>query len=99
VRVARACSTIRADARDRVAGDFALSEIGFGEQREHAGAVAQARAIVGPRQAVVALGRAAFERGGEHFAGPRAVAEHGERGGDLRLRHRRLEDASLVSAR
>ena len=53
-----------AGARDRVALNFA-AELGLGDEREHGRGVAQPRAIVGPRDALVALGVERLKRRAE----------------------------------
>ena len=84
----------RAGALDRVALNLA-AQIGLGDEREHGRGVAQARAVVGPRGALVALGFERVKRRGESLGRTRPVAEHRERRGELRLAERRCEGFEL----
>ena len=84
----------RAGALNRVALNLA-AQIGLGDEREDGGGVAQSRAVVGPRDALVALGFEGVKRRAESLGRARPVAEHRERGGELRLAERRREGFEL----
>ncbi len=83
-----------AGARDRVALNCA-AEIGLGDERKHGRGVAQPRAIVGPRDALVALGVESLERRAESAGGARLVPEHRQRSRKLGLAERGREGVEL----
>ena len=80
---------------DGVGGHVACGRIGLGDQRQHRGGVAQARAVIGPGKPGVLLGRERSQRGGEDLAGAGAVAEHRQRRAELSLGERRRERVEL----
>ncbi len=94
-RSARAASTEAPARATASARRLAAGEVSLGDEREHGGRVAQARAVVGARHALVALGLERGQRGGESPAGAGAVAEHRERRAELRLGERGRESVEL----
>ena len=72
-----------------------LCRIAFGRERHHHGGVAQRRAVIGAADLDLGLLGERGDGHAEHLLGADAVAEHGERGADFRLRRRRLEVVDL----
>ena len=72
-----------------------LCRIAFGRERHHHGGVAQRRAVIGAADLDLRLLGERGDGHAEHLLGADAVAEHGERGADFRLRRRRLEVVDL----